>query len=161
MTDWQCHLLSCPGQLKNSQSSFWKIFSSTYQSNSSFSVYCSSICVGWESVMLQEEIILVWVCEGRSPAIQAEVQCRHEHQTIWVSAFCETICFFFDRASQSSFWRSARDWRHHRRYLEASIIPVGFCTGDLPPIQNTSCQYFPAKPFGEDNEMLCTGYSVR
>ena len=50
--------------------------------------------------------------------------------------------------SQSMVWRFARDWRHHRRYLEASIIPVGFCTGDLPPIQNTSCQYYPAKPFG-------------
>ena len=66
---------------KNSKSSFWKIFSSTYLSNSSFSVYCSSKCVGWESVMLQEEIILVWVCEGRNPA-KAEVQCGHEHQKI-------------------------------------------------------------------------------
>ena len=56
--------------------------------------------------------------------------------------------FYFDRASQGTFWRFARDWRHHRRYLEASIIPVGFCTGDLPPIQNTSCQYYPAKPLG-------------
>ena len=154
MTDWQCHLLSCPGQLKNSQSSFWKIFSSTYQSNSSFSVYCSSICVGWESVMLES-------VKEEAPQLKLRYNVDMNTKKYWVSAFCETMCFYFDRASQSSFWRSVRDWRHHRRYLEASIIPVGFCTGDLPPIQNTSCQYFPAKPFGEDNEMLCTGYSVR
>ena len=72
--DWQFWL-------RNSKSSFWKIFS-TYLSNSSFSVYCSSACVGWEAVMLLEEILLGWVSEGRSPAIQAELQCGHEHPKI-------------------------------------------------------------------------------